>query len=195
MNAILCEKQGKYVEERSKFLSFSFAVQSKDEVAKILSEIKSKHPSCRHICYAYRIFEKDIIERSCEDGEPSGTAGSQILQLLKENDVINVLCVVVRYFGGVKLGTANLGRAYKEAARQTLDDNLSQVELKTLYIGSCDYTLFAQIKQECDKRKIKFESVTYDNNVNFKIYLSKENYCFLKDFVSLEITDKTQYSC
>ena len=195
MKTLLSEKQGKYVEERSKFLSFSFAVQSKDEVAKILSEIKSKQPSCRHICYAYRIFEKDIIERSCEDGEPSGTAGSQILQLLKENDVINVLCVVVRYFGGVKLGTANLGRAYKEAARQTLAENLVEVQLKTLYIGLCDYPLFAQIKQECDKREIKFENVIYDNNVRFEVYLSNENYLWLKGIVSLGITDKTQYSC
>lgn len=195
MKTLLSEKQGKYVEERSRFLSFSFSVQSKNEVTQILSNIKSEHLSCRHICYAYRIFDKALLERSCEDGEPGGTAGSQILQLLKENDVINVLCIVVRYFGGVKLGTANLGRAYKEAARQTLDDNLSQVELKTLYIGSCDYTLFAQIKQECDKRKIKFENVTYDNNVTFKIYLSNENYLWLKGIVSLEITDKTQYSC
>lgn len=195
MNTILSEKQGKYVEERSKFLSFCFAVFSKDEVTRNLSNIKSKHPSCRHVCYAYRIFDKDLIERSCEDGEPNGTAGSQILQLLKENDVINTLCVVVRYFGGVKLGTANLGRAYKEAARQTLTENLTHVELKTLYKGLCDYPLFSQIKQECDKRKIKFENVSYDNNIKFEVYLSDENYLWLKGIVPLEITDKTQYSC
>lgn len=195
MNTTLSEKQGKYVEERSKFLSFCYAVWSKDDVAKCLSDIKSEYPSCRHICYAYRIFDKTLIERSCEDGEPSGTAGSQILQLLKENDVINVLCVVVRYFGGVKLGTANLGRAYKESARQTLTDNTTKVELKTLCIGSCDYPLFAQIKQEFDKRKIKFEKVSYDKNIEFEVYLSSENYAWLKKIVPLEITDKTQYLC
>ena len=193
MKTISSQKQGKYVEERSKFLSYSFFVRSKEEIAHILGKIKSEHPSSRHICYAYRIFDKEIVERSYEDGEPSGTAGSQVLQLLKENDVINVLCVVVRYFGGVKLGTANLGRAYKESARQTLVQNLTAVELKTLCFGICDYPIFAQIKQENDKRKVKFRNVTYDDKVNFEVYLSCEDYLWLNKIIPLKITDKTQY--
>jgi uncharacterized YigZ family protein len=195
MNTILGQRQGKYVEERSKFLSYSFFAQSKEEVSNILKKIKSEHPSSRHICYAYRIFDNKLIERSCEDGEPGGTAGSQILQLLKENEVINVLCVVVRYFGGIKLGTANLGRAYKESARQTLIENLTQVELKSLCLGACDYQLFAKIKSECDKRKITFGNIIYNNKVKFEVFLSTPDYIWLKELIPLEITDKVQYSC
>lgn len=195
MNSILSEKQGKYVEERSKFLSFCVAVQSKDDVANFISTIKSKHPSARHVCYAYRLFDKGIVERSCDDGEPSGTAGVQILQLLKENEVINALCVVVRYFGGVKLGTANLGRAYKEAARQTLEDNLHAVELKYLCKCSCDYQLFAHIKQMFQSKKIEIDKVNFGDNVCFEVYLSKENCDWLMSILPVEIIDKMQYSC
>ncbi len=194
MNCILDEKQAKYVEERSKFLAFTFDVKDKSKVAEILENLKSKHPSCRHMCYAYRFFDGDVTERACDDGEPSGTAGAQILQLLREMDVINVLCVVIRYFGGVKLGTANLGRAYKETARQTLLDNLKVVEQKKLYAGECDYQLFSHIKQETQKRNIVFEKVSFDNNVKFEVYLSDRDYNWLNALLNLKAIGKTCYS-
>ncbi len=193
MNCILDEKQSKYVEERSKFLAFTFRVKDKSKVAEILENLKSKHPSCRHMCYAYRIFEGDIAERACDDGEPSGTAGAQILQLLREMDIINVLSGVVRYFGGAKLGTANLGRAYKETARQTLLDNLTSVEQKNLYAGECDYQLFAHIKQETQKRNIQFEIVLFDNTVKFEVYLSAVEYNWLSSILALKLIGKTCY--
>ncbi len=115
---IASPSEGEYKEKGSKFLAYAYPVSSLDDFEYYLEEVKSMHPKARHHCYAYRIGIDGDIYRANDDGEPSGTAGKPILGQLLSQDVSDVLVVVVRYFGGTKLGASGLINAYKTA---TLD--------------------------------------------------------------------------
>lgn len=113
---------GLYKEKGSKFIATAFTVTSEDEVKQALAEVKKKYYDARHHCYAYMIGPDKSCFRSSDDGEPSGTAGKPILNQILSKDVTNVCVIVVRYFGGIKLGVSGLINAYKTAAREALDN-------------------------------------------------------------------------
>lgn len=109
--------------KKSKFLALSFFVSQEEEVKKYIADIKTKYSDARHFVWAYRLQENGIFkEKYTEDKEPVGSAGSAILFLLKKKEVNNCLIVVVRYFGGVKLGVGGLARAYTESAKLALEN-------------------------------------------------------------------------
>lgn len=118
---ISAPSEGLYKEKGSKFLAFAFVVYSEEEVKAALAEIKKKYYDARHHCYAYMIGPDRTCFRSSDDGEPSGTAGKPILNQILSKEVTNICIVVVRYFGGIKLGVSGLINAYKTAARDALD--------------------------------------------------------------------------
>lgn len=113
--------EGSYSEKRSKFLAYAFPVQNEQEVKERLAEIQKKHWDARHHCYAYILGAHKDAYRLNDNGEPSGTAGRPIYGQLLSKDVTNTLVIVVRYFGGIKLGVSGLQNAYKMAAREALD--------------------------------------------------------------------------
>ncbi len=113
--------EGSYSEKRSKFLAYAFPVQTELEVKARLSEIQKKHWDARHHCYAYILGPHKDAYRLNDNGEPSGTAGRPIYGQLLSKDLTNTLVIVVRYFGGIKLGVSGLQNAYKVAAREALD--------------------------------------------------------------------------
>ena len=113
--------EGSYSEKRSKFLAYAFPVQNEQEVKERLAEIQKKHWDARHHCYAYILGAHKDAYRLNDNGEPSGTAGRPIYGQLLSKDVTNTLVIVVRYFGGIKLGVSGLQNAYKVAAREALD--------------------------------------------------------------------------
>ena len=113
--------EGSYSEKRSKFLAYAFPVQDEQEVKRRLAEIQKKHWDARHHCYAYILGAHKDAYRLNDNGEPSGTAGRPIYGQLLSKDLTNTLVVVVRYFGGIKLGVSGLQNAYKVAAREALD--------------------------------------------------------------------------
>lgn len=115
--------EGLYREKGSKFIAYLMPVQSKEEVEERLSEIKSLHPKSRHVCYAYRIGPLGEAYRINDDGEPSGSAGLPIYNVLLSEDVTDVMAAVVRYFGGTKLGVAGLIRAYKQSTEEAFYEN------------------------------------------------------------------------
>lgn len=116
------EGRAKLVRERSRFLAFAYPVSSRREVEGKLSELRREYHDARHIVYAYRIAEgKGVVERADDAGEPARSAGWPILELLRGRDLADVLVVVVRYFGGVKLGVGGLRRAYRDAAALALE--------------------------------------------------------------------------
>lgn len=119
-----------FKDKGSKFIGYAFYVENEDNVKTILSEIKKKHHAARHHCYAYKIGIEDIKTRFNDDGEPSHSAGEPILGQITAKDLSNILIVVVRYFGGVKLGVGGLIRAYKTAAKDILDK--CKIETKTI---------------------------------------------------------------
>ncbi len=112
--------EGLYKEKASKFFSYSYPVKTMEEVQERLSTLKKAHPKARHFCYAFYMKPDKSHFRANDDGEPSGTAGKPILGQLEKYGVTNTLIVVVRYFGGTKLGASGLIRAYKEAAKEAL---------------------------------------------------------------------------
>ena len=113
--------EGSYSEKRSKFLAYAFPVQSEQEVKQRLAEIQKKHWDARHHCYAYILGPHKDAYRLNDNGEPSGTAGRPIYGQLLSKDLTNTLVIVVRYFGGIKLGVSGLQNAYKVAAKEALD--------------------------------------------------------------------------
>lgn len=125
-------KEVLFKEKNSKFFGYCFPVQSEDEVKEILEKVKKEHYSARHWCYAFQIGTEQIHYRANDDGEPSGSAGLPIYGQIQSFEVTNILIIVVRYFGGVKLGVGGLVSAYKETAKMALEN--SEIVEKTIDI-------------------------------------------------------------
>lgn len=111
-----------YTEKRSKFLAFAFPVTSTEEVKEIIAGLNKEYFDARHVCWAYMLGPERLEYRSNDNGEPSGTAGKPILGQINSFELTNVLIAVVRYFGGVKLGTPGLIVAYRQSARLSLEN-------------------------------------------------------------------------
>lgn len=121
IKTILGSSSSEILEKKSKFIGNAFYVESKEEAELKIKELKNKYFDAKHNAIAYRVFEKDtVLERLSDDGEPSGTAGGPMLNILKKNDLCNVLVVVTRYFGGILLGTGGLVRCYSLATTRSI---------------------------------------------------------------------------
>lgn len=114
------KSEGIYTEKRSKFLAFAHPVETIDEIKDLLTDYKKKYYDARHVCYAYMLGPERTDFRVNDDGEPSSTAGKPILGQINSRELTDILVVVIRYFGGVKLGTSGLIVAYREAAAEAL---------------------------------------------------------------------------
>ncbi|MBR2154294.1 MAG: YigZ family protein [Bacteroidaceae bacterium] len=112
--------EGTYSEKRSKFLAFAMPVSSVDEVKLLVADYQKKYYDARHVCYAYMLGAERLEFRANDNGEPSGTAGKPILGQINSNELTNILIIVVRYFGGIKLGTSGLIVAYRAAAAEAI---------------------------------------------------------------------------
>lgn len=108
--------------KKSKFIGFVYKVDNVADIKKILEELKKEHKKSTHICYAYKIVGENYAEKAFDDGEPSGTAGKPILNVINKKRLFNIMVVVVRYFGGIKLGAGGLLRAYSKTASEVLKD-------------------------------------------------------------------------
>lgn len=118
------------VEKKSKFIANIFKIETKEDAEKLIRETKKKYYDARHNCFAYRVIEDEkVIERASDDGEPSGTAGMPILNILIKNELCNILIVVTRYFGGILLGTGGLVRAYSTSTLKAIEN--SKIVTKT----------------------------------------------------------------
>ncbi len=112
--------EGTYSEKRSKFLAFSHHVETEDEIKELLARYRKEYYDARHVCYAYMLGAKREVFRANDDGEPSSTAGKPILGQINSNELTDILIVVVRYYGGVNLGTSGLIVAYRTAAAEAI---------------------------------------------------------------------------
>ena len=138
--------EGLYKEKGSKFLAFAYPVVSEDEVKAYLEQIRKKYYDARHHCYAYRLGLNGDVWRYNDDGEPSSTAGRPIYGQILSRELSDVLIVVVRYFGGIKLGVPGLIRAYKSAAADALDhaETVEKVASE-LFSVTFDYTAMDRV--------------------------------------------------
>jgi len=124
------ESSGSYSEKKSKFLAFAFHVENLEEIKSIVSQYEKEYYDARHVCYAYMLGHKRLQFRAVDNGEPSGTAGKPILGQINSNELTDILIIVVRYFGGIKLGTSGLIAAYKQAAAEAISS--AQIEERTV---------------------------------------------------------------
>ena len=140
--------EGSYSEKRSKFLAYAFPVQNEQEVKQRLAEIQKKHWDARHHCYAYILGPHKDAYRLNDNGEPSGTAGRPIYGQLLSKDLTNTLVIVVRYFGGIKLGVSGLQNAYKVAACEALDAAvIEERTVQEMYQVTFEYVKMNDIMQ------------------------------------------------
>ena len=155
------------VEKKSKFIANFFYVETVEEAEKIIKEIKKKYFDARHNCVAYRVVENgQVIEKSSDDGEPSGTAGAPMLNILQKNKLANVLIIVTRYFGGILLGTGGLVRAYSNSLLNAIEKSKKITKcLGQEFEIKIDYSEFENFKYYCKKNNINIEKVEYKEDI------------------------------
>lgn len=153
--------------KKSKFIANLIKVDNQEMANEKLKEIKKKYHDARHNCFAYRVYEDDnLIERFSDDGEPSGTAGSPMLNILQKNDIANVLVVVTRYFGGILLGTGGLIRAYSDVTLNAISDiNFVEYVLGLELQVDLEYDQFESFKYYCKKNGINIEKIDYTEKI------------------------------
>ena len=171
------------VEKKSKFIANLIYVDTIEKAELIIKDMKKKYFDARHNCIAYRVIENGrIIERSSDDGEPSGTAGAPMLTILQKNNLANVLVVVTRYFGGILLGTGGLVRAYSESTLKAIEEvtKIEKILGEELKV-TLDYNNFENFKYYCKNNKITIVNSQYTENVVCKIELEEEKKAKLMD--------------
>jgi len=157
------KSEGTYSELRSKFLAFAHHVTTVDEAMDLVEQYQKKYYDARHVCWAYMIGPEREIFRSNDNGEPSGTAGKPILGQINSNELTDIIILVVRYFGGVKLGTSGLIVAYKTAAAEAIAN--AEIEKRTVdedYTFSFEYPLMNSIMKVARDMDARIVSQSYD---------------------------------
>ena len=148
MKKIIKAGNGEFIDKKSRFIAYICNIESEEQAVKIISEIKKKYWDARHNCYAYILGDNNEVQRFSDDGEPSGTAGRPMLDVILGEDIYNVAAVVTRYFGGILLGTGGLVRAYSRSLQEGLA--ASTVIEKTYGISMevvTDYTGIGKIQK------------------------------------------------
>ncbi len=178
------------VEKKSKFIANLFYVESVREAEEIIKQTNKKYFDARHNCIAYRIVENEqIVEKSSDNGEPSGTAGAPMLNILQKNNLANVLVIVTRYFGGILLGTGGLVRAYSNSLLNAIENS----EVVEKCIGqelqvTLEYGEFENFKYYCKNNGINIVDSQYSENIVCKIEAQEaQKQRLLGDFQSKNI--------
>ena len=166
--------EGYYTEKRSKFLAFAHHVQSVDEIKDLIAGYRKKYYDARHVCYAYMLGPERLEFRANGDGEPSSTAGKPILGQINSNELTDILIVVVRYYGGVNLGTSGLIVAYREAAADALAHSEIETRLvEEIVTYSFAYPLINDVMRIVKDMNPRIVSQTYDNTCEIKLSIRK----------------------
>lgn len=168
--------EAEIVEKKSKFIANLYYVQNEQEAQEKIEQIRKTHYDARHHCFAYRIETKEEkVERMSDDGEPSGTAGAPLLNILRKQELANVVVVVTRYFGGILLGTGGLVRAYSDACIKALEiaDIVEEQQGMELCIG-IPYENLEKWKYMCEKQGIRIIQIEYGEQVWVTCEVTKE---------------------
>lgn len=181
---ILKDETADIVEKKSKFIANISCVENVEEAEAKIKDIKKKYYDAKHNCIAYRVVENGrIIEKASDDGEPSGTAGGPMLNILQKNNLCNLVVVVTRYFGGILLGTGGLVRAYSDATQKVIEKStkVSKVEGVEIEI-KLDYPNLEIFKYYCKNNEINITRIDYLEDIILKLEMEKNRKSvFLKD--------------
>lgn len=159
-----------FIEKKSKFISYVQPIYSEEEALQFLSTIRKKHYDATHNCYAYILGESMNIQRSSDDGEPSGTAGIPILEVLKKEELTNSIVIVTRYFGGIMLGAGGLIRAYTEGTVKGIKTaGTVMVQPFAVHQLKMDYSFLSKLQYEISKKDYIIENIEYLENVTMRV--------------------------
>lgn len=170
---------------KSKFIGTAKPVHTEQEAIEFIESIKKEYKDATHNVYAYVIGQNSNIQRFSDDGEPSGTAGMPVLNVINQENLKNVAVVVTRYFGGILLGAGGLVRAYTKGAKIGLESGV--IVEKNLYYNvyfTIDYTLLGKVENELLKNNFIIKDKTYEENVGIKLLIKENEINIIKDLVS-----------
>ena len=173
--------EGTYSEKRSKFLAFAMPVRSVEEVKQLVAEYQKKYYDARHVCYAYMLGAERLDFRANDNGEPSGTAGKPILGQINSNELTDILIIVVRYFGGVKLGTSGLIVAYRLAAAEAISaaeivEKTVDEEVSFLF----EYPFMNEVMRIVKEENPQIVAQNFDNDCAMTLRIRKDSMPRLK---------------
>ena len=161
--------------KKSVFIGKSFHISSPEQAAEFLAAERKKYPDARHLCYAWVTGGENARQKSSDDGEPQGTAGQPLLELLTSNGFTDTLICVTRYFGGTLLGTGGLRRAYSDSGRQALSDGEPVVLIQALrWNESCSYPFFEMLSRKANSSGWIIENIEYGEDVRFDISVAED---------------------
>lgn len=173
--------EGFYSEKRSKFLAFAFHVTTEEEIKEIVSEYRKKYYDARHVCWAYMLGAQRTDFRANDDGEPSSTAGKPILGQINKNELTDILIIVVRYYGGVNLGTSGLIVAYRTAAAEAIA-NAEVIKLYDEEVVTYDfpYVMMNDVMKIIKDMSPRIVNQTYDNTCEIQLSIRRSQAPLLK---------------
>ncbi|MBO6263887.1 MAG: YigZ family protein [Clostridia bacterium] len=167
--------------ERSRFIGKVFTVKTEDEAREYINSVKKEHPFATHNCYAY-VAERGAIARFSDDGEPQGTAGMPMLEVLKNRGLSDTLVVITRYFGGIKLGAGGLVRAYSSTAAAALDEaGVEELRPSNVIKVVVAYDKYSAFLKFCEKRTIITTDTAYGENVEITVAVPTEDAAEFKE--------------
>ena len=171
-----------YIIEKSTFIGYAKPIKTEEEAVEFVNEIKKKHKDATHNVWAYTIGENMNIQRYSDDGEPQGTAGIPTLEVIKKEDLRDVVVVVTRYFGGIKLGAGGLVRAYTKGAKVGIDAGIVIEKVKyTEFKIKIDYTKLGRIQNEIMNLGYTVKDTIYADDVELVIYVKTEEVDSLRE--------------
>ena len=174
VRTVFARHESEKIIEKSRFLTYSAHVESEEEARAFLAEIRKAHSLATHVCYAFIADKTGNLQRFSDDGEPQGTAGVPILEVLKAKKLFETAVAVVRYFGGIKLGAGGLVRAYSSSAAENLDGaDIRVLEVCAEYLIEVDYTGIDSIQKYLATHPCSLLSTDYGEKVTFTVAVKK----------------------
>lgn len=181
---ILKDETAEIVEKKSKFIANIYYVENIEQAEEKIKKVKKTYYDAKHNCVAYRVAENgQVVEKSSDDGEPSGTAGGPMLNILQKNNLCNIVVIVTRYFGGILLGTGGLVRAYSDATQKAIEKCIKVYKVDGIEIEiKLDYANLDIFKYYCKNNEINITKIDYGEDIALKIEMEKNRKnSFLKD--------------
>ena len=175
-----------FKEKSSKFFGYAFPIQSEEEVKPLIDDLRKQHPHAVHYCYAYKIGVENVIYRANDDGEPSNTAGMPIYGQIQSFGVTNILVVIVRIFGGVKLGVGGLISAYRTAAQMTLESaKIIEKTIDVRFLIAFDYKNINKVMRVVKEKNVEIVSQKMEMSCEIEIITRKKNAEMIFDIFNL----------
>ncbi|NLJ16826.1 MAG: YigZ family protein [Clostridiales bacterium] len=181
---IMEKTQASFIERRSEFIGYLSPVDSEEQAVDFINEIRAMHRKATHNCYCYILRENNICRYS-DDGEPSGTAGIPIFEALKKSQLIDICCVVTRYFGGILLGGSGLVRAYTKSTALAINSaKIKNMEFSALVRINVDYNIYGRLAQIFFEFGVKLIDESFSDKVEIKLFIKdKELEPFKKSLI------------